>query len=152
MINYFGYGANSTLEMMSAIIGRAPEGKPAVLKDYELCVQTWDELPEYVREKFKDAYESGFQTYCIRPKNGSSVSGTLWTVTEEERKRVSNWEFWFERVQVRIQSENSEITAETEILNDQNIKIVIKDKIYNPFIINKEILLKHATEKRLNEN
>ncbi len=48
-IIYFGYGANRSADMMKAIIGRKPEGVPAMLIDYELCIQRWGEIPDKVK-------------------------------------------------------------------------------------------------------
>lgn len=144
MINYFGYGANSTPEMMEAIIGRIPEGKPAILSSYELCIQTWNEISEKVRKILQTGWSSDFKTYCIRPKKGKEVVGTLWKITDDEREIVSKWEFWYEKIDVVIKVGKDNIDAQTEMIDDQNIKEVVGGKNYNPFPVPKQEILAHA--------
>ena len=148
MINYFGYGANSTSEMMKAIIGRVPHGKPATLSDYELCIQTWNEIPKNVRKILQTGWNQDFKTYCIRPKKGKEVVGTLWEITKVERKSVSRWEFWYEKIKVSVRVGNKTIKTETEMINDPNIKVVVDGTKYEPFPVPKQEILAHAQKTR----
>lgn len=40
--------------MIEAIIGRRPDGENGKLKDFELCIQEWEEIPEKARETLKN--------------------------------------------------------------------------------------------------
>jgi hypothetical protein len=144
MINYFGYGANSTPEMMEAIIGRAPQGKPAVLSGYELCIQVWSEVPESAKVRLSKGWGPDFQTYCIRPKDKSNVTGTLWQITDDERWMVSQWEYWYEKISVEVEADDKKLLAETEMVNDPAIKRVVHETNYNPFCVPKEEIIAHA--------
>ena len=148
MINYFGYGANSTPEMMGAIIGRVPHGKHALLSNYELCIQRWSEIPENVRKMLQSGWSPDFKTYCIRPKKGKEIVGTLWEITKDEREIMSRWEFWYEKIQVFVKVGNKEVKAETEMINDPNIKDVVDGKKYDPFPVPKEEILDRAKKVR----
>lgn len=43
---FFGFGADSEVEMIAAVIGRKPKNiGPATLYDYQLCIQGLDDIP-----------------------------------------------------------------------------------------------------------
>ncbi|HLD05694.1 MAG TPA: gamma-glutamylcyclotransferase family protein [Candidatus Nanoarchaeia archaeon] len=108
-VRYFGYGANKTPEMMEAMVGRVPMGVPAVLEDFELCIQEWLEIPSNVREiLFRCGWDPSFKTYCARRAKGKKVNGMLWVLTPEEHALVGNWEMhgqWFEPLRVVVKDE-----------------------------------------------
>src|SRR3989344_519487 len=90
---YFGYGANRSGAMMHAITGRLPLAASARLDGYELCIQTWDEIPPDVRGTLTErGWSDMFRAYCIRKADGKSVSGTAWNLTQQERDLVSEWD------------------------------------------------------------
>jgi hypothetical protein len=148
-IKYFGYGANRSSEMMEAIIGRRPEGYPAELRGYELCIQKWEEIPEQVRETLSNNWEPGFGAYCIRPKEGSQVTGQIWLLTEAERELVNNWEFWYEQIEVQVEGQDGRISGvETEMIDDPKISQVVEGENYPTFLNKKEGMLEVATRVR----
>jgi len=146
-VKYFGYGANSSPEMMMGIIGRKPNGFQATLEGYELYIQSWEEIPERVREDLEKYWGSDFKTYCIRPAAGKTVSGTAWLITPEERQLVSNWEFWYEPIAVEVRDTQGKTTsAETEIVNDKTIGETIHGTEY-PVFLNKKKQMVDVAEK-----
>jgi hypothetical protein len=148
-VKYFGYGANRSSEMMEAIIGRKPEGYSAKLRGYELCVQEWEEIPEETREILSNNWGSDFRTYCIRPKEGSLVTGQIWLLTEAERELVNNWEFWYEPIEVQVEGREGTISGiETEMINDPKISQVVEGENYPTFLNKKERMLEVATRVR----
>ena len=70
-ILYFGYGANRDANMLKAIIGRKPSGFPVKLEGFELCVQTWEEIPQNVRRNLEKSWNPDFRTFCIRSAKGA---------------------------------------------------------------------------------
>lgn len=148
-ITYFGYGANSSLGMMEGIIGRKPSGFPATLEGYELYIQSWEEIPEKVREDLEKYWDSDFKTYCIRRAVGKKVSGTAWLITPEERQLVSNWEFWYEPISAEVRDAQGQTTsAETEVVNDQTIGEIVNGERYPVFLNSKEQMVDVAEKIR----
>ena len=49
-IEFFGYGTDRDPKMMKAVIGRVPKGYPATIEGFELCVQSWNEIPEEAKK------------------------------------------------------------------------------------------------------
>src|SRR5436309_14657471 len=101
---YAGYGANRDPKMIGAITGKLPKVMGAVaLKDVELCVQTYDQLPDQIvgnqllisaKEVIELNWDDSeaFETYTIGRRPGSSVRGTLFALSNWERNLVGNWE------------------------------------------------------------
>ncbi len=135
---YFGYGANRDARMIAAILGKPAEqlvGRPAVLQDYQLGVQTLEQIPDTVmpnapepkspRQILRNVWGEGFESYVIEYHPGCKVSGTVWELTPEERERVRDWELfdygWYEDCEGKAISEDgSEIDVITEkTRNDQ---------------------------------
>ena len=143
-ILYFGYGANSSGEMMEAIIGRKPVGFPAILNRHELCIQHWEEIPENVRKELS-LWSSDFRSYCIRPGK-ETVKGNVWILTEKERELVGNWEMhglWYQPIQVELKREGEKLKAQTEMIDDPKLKKV-DGCSYTVFLNNKEKMLEVA--------
>lgn len=137
-ILYFGYGANRDGDMMEAIIGRKPDGYPAIAVDYELCVQTWEEIPQKVRNIIGGYWGPDFRTYCVRPAKGKTVYGMVWFITKKERELVGNWELeklWYEPITTVVTSEDGvEESAETQMINNLKIRRVVNGKHYPAFL------------------
>jgi hypothetical protein len=109
-ILYFGYGANADPKMMAAIVGRdLDEGREAVLKDFELAIQSWNDIPNEIRNNLAPAWGKSFATYFIRPKNGVRVIGRTWEIKASEISLIDNWEMvdlgWYQKMAVKIGSE-----------------------------------------------
>ncbi len=125
-IYYFGYGANRDADMMHAMIGRRPEGKPAKLRNFELCVQHWHEVEEKVKKALTTCkWDSAFRTYCARLNVGKATEGTLWLITKDEHRHVGNWEMhghWYKPVKIFLESEGKIVEAVTEIINDKTLR------------------------------
>ena len=148
MINYFGYGANSTPEMMEAIIGRVPKGQQAVLNEYGLFLLNWDEISEKVKKILSKNWGSDFKTYCIRPKQNSKVVGTIWEITPREREIITKWEFWYEKIIVKVKLNNRYIPAQTEMIDNDLMGKNVNGVNYNPYVVDKEEILDVARRVR----
>lgn len=148
-VQYFGYGANSSSEMIEAIMGRRPSGFPAILEGYELFIQSWEEIPQDVRRILSNDWGSNFKTYCIRAARGRKVYGYVWNITQEERERISNWEFWYEPVKVKVKQRNGKlITVETEIIDNFQIGKVVNTEQYPVFLNDQKQMVKIAKKVR----
>ncbi len=149
---YFGYGANRSAEMMKSVVGRKPEGFPAKLEGYELCVQLWEEIPENVGRILSNHWDSKFRTYCIRPASGSVVSGQVWYLTRVERGLVGEWEIhelWYQPINAQVKDYNGQtFEVETEIIDDPNIKQVVDGENYPTFLNREERMFEVANETR----
>lgn len=103
IIQYFAYGSNKDVRMMKAITG-AHEliGRPGILKDYTLCVQKLNQIPDIVfetapapispRALLKESWPDTFESYIIKPDPNSEVVGTIWELTPLQRELVREWE------------------------------------------------------------
>lgn len=85
---YFGYGQNSSPEMMAAITGRNKDDLVSwetVIDGYELCIQEIQQVPPLsqgiLRKSWGDMADS-FRSYVIRPKEGGKVKGRAYFLTE----------------------------------------------------------------------
>ncbi len=138
MVFYFGYGANKDIEMIEAIVGRRPESEKAVLKDFELCIQNWEEIPEKAKEDLKKVWNKKFRSYVIKPSKGKEVAGTLWNITEQEHKHIAKWEMhnmWYEPVKIKVNGKK----AITEVFHFN----------YNAYLNDKNKMLEVARKTRL---
>lgn len=158
-MKYFGYGANSSAEMMKAIIGRKPKGYPAKLEGYELCIQKWEELSKNVRKRLdilRSKLKSGFKTYYIRATKGDIVAGKIWYITRKERDLVKNWEFWCTPINVKVMLDNGKmVKAETEMIENLTSRQVVNGINYPLFLNKREMLFEvalGARERYLKEN
>jgi len=143
---YFGYGANSSEEMIEAIVGRKPNGAPAILEAHELCIQNLEEISE---EVILAEFGPTFRTYCIRPGKGV-VKGTLWILRNEEHDLIKNWEkhgLWYHPVEVEIKHRTNIVKAHTETINDPKLKKV-DGYLYPPFLNDKEKMFEVARRER----
>lgn len=166
-ILYAGYGANRDPQMIKEITGREPYviGRVA-LKDVELCIQRFDQIPTEVvstapvpvaaREIMIDSWgqQSDFETYTVRPREGSMVDGMLFELSPEERALISEWELiefgWYERLPVTVVLEDgSEKLAETEGLRDgQEIDRVVSGSRYSTYLNDPADMYKIAKKSR----
>lgn len=149
-IRYFGYGANASAEMMKAIIGRKPSGIVAQLKNYELQIQSWREIPPKVRKLLRKQWKSEFRTYCVNPRQGEKVNGRVWLVTPKERRLISKWEFWYRPITVKVRVQSGKlVTAETEMVRKPATrKKRINGKRYRFFLNSKRRMLEIAEKVR----
>lgn len=144
MLNYFGYGANQSPEMMEAMVGRAPEGEPARLHDYELVTQQPHEITEVVRGILgthrTEQEVAEFETYAIRRRQGGVVIGMAWQLTPPERELVDNWEMndglWYQKIDVSIETASGIIEATTEIMDDPTLTAAVDLRPDVPVFLN----------------
>src|SRR3989344_9531308 len=152
-INYFGYGANKTKDMIKSMIGRVPESNPAVLENFELCIQDFDEIksPKVKKILKKVGWNSRFKTYCIRRAKGKKVYGTLWKTTKKEHELIDNWEIhkiWYTCTKIIVKSKGKNFHALTEIIDDKKLKPSRFGKRYPAFLNNKARMLRIARQLR----
>jgi hypothetical protein len=167
-IKYFGFGTNRDLEMMQHMIGRENiNGEHGRLIGYELTIQKADQFRTKMpatspnpkmsaRDIIMKAWGAKFEMFTSRPNPTGIIYGTIWDITPEELELVKNWEMvdfgcqeeargialtdTGELVEVIIQS----------FLKPAEIDRVIKGDDYEPYIWDKESLLKKADQVRLN--
>ncbi len=149
MIRYFGAGANRDAEMMEAIIGRRPEGQPATLHGYDLAVQYWSDINEDVKSRLTLwSAEDNFRTYFIRRSEGKSVKGMVWYITEDERRLVENWEFWYTPITENVVLEDGQtVEASAEMIEDYKSASVAESN-YPVFLNDKGKMIEVAREER----
>jgi hypothetical protein len=165
---YFGYGENTSQEMMEAIIGRRPKGYVAVAYKWELVVLSWSDIPEMFKNRlmkrwrfygglFEKPSESSFRTYAIREAIGeagdSVVQGYVWLVTQKERDLIKEWKLvprkacsdpsWYAVDEISVNTFFGERTrkATTEIINQWNVGKVVDGKNYEKFLNEKYSML-----------
>lgn len=153
-VQYFGYGANRSPEMMEAIIGRVPEGFPAKISGFELCVETWDDIPEPARHILSGSWDNTFRSYCVRPSGNlrSSVKGHVWKLTREERRLVDNWEMtglWYNVFIFQYPvSPNQEVQIEIQVIDDPKVKKVFSGQRYKTYLNKPKKMLEIAKKTR----
>lgn len=143
-VNYFGYGANKSPEMIEGIVGRVPEGRPAELPGFELVIQKGDEIPKTVRKILAESWSpdelDAFRTYAIRQQEGAVVEGTLWKLTPQERELVNNWEIndglWYQATMVDVQTEDGQVKAGTEMIDDPSLTPAVELEPDLPVFLN----------------
>ncbi len=154
LIEFFGYGTDRDPEMMKTIIGRLPKGYPATIEGFELCVQSWDEIPEEARKILSPPWDNNFKSYVLRPtlKQNKRVRGTVWLITPQERKLIDNWELvgkWYHVFVLRINThDNLPKQIEIQVIYDQNIKKVVHGEYYRNYIASKSKILDLAEKAR----
>lgn len=144
-VRYFGYGANRSAEMMEAIIGRRPKGFPAKLSGFQLCIQTFGDLPSSVQFQLSPKWGEGFKSYVARPSgdNLSTILGIIWTITPEERKRIDKWELagpWYKIICLTVGSVQTEI----QVVEGLPIAKVANGLRYKTFLNEKEKMFEVA--------
>ena len=151
-ILYFGYGANSQIEMMEAITGNKNlVGQPGVLRGFKLCVQRMSQIPDSIspnspepvspKRIIKANWPDSFETYIIKSGNESDeVEGTVWELTPLEREFVRDWELvdfgWYKDIKGKaVTTDGQEIDIQTEGLREgQEVDREINGKNYKPFL------------------
>ncbi|MEK6963733.1 MAG: gamma-glutamylcyclotransferase family protein [Nanoarchaeota archaeon] len=155
-VRYFGYGANKNPEMMEAMVGCVPMGVPAVLEDFELCIQEWFQIPAAVRDiLFRCGWDPSFKTYCARSAKGKQVNGTLWILTPEEHALVGNWEMhgqWFHSISVSVKDEaGKKYAAVTEVMLGEGMTPALEcyGPALPPFPVDKQKIFQVASKVRM---
>jgi hypothetical protein len=162
-ILYFAYGANMDGGMIKAITGNDHlVGRPAILEGFKLGVQRIDQVPRDVEVSLRNTWGDDFKTYVIYPEEGAKVKGTVWELSQLERKAVQNWELVEDEVGPRLawykQTFVSQVITpdgaviedlETEILGDgQEIDsaIAVDSLDYNPYLMRPEDMWRIAED------
>jgi hypothetical protein len=142
--------------MIKAIIGRLPEGYPATLQGFELCIQTWAEIPDKAKEILSPPWSKDFKAYFLRPtlKPFKKVKGTVWLISREERKLIDNWELngiWYQVYLLKfLKPANNISQIEIQVINKPKIEKIINGFLYRNFLNNKERMLQVAERVRKN--
>ena len=164
---YFGYWANSRLEMMAAITGNDNlKGIPATLPSYELCVQRLDQIPDTIfpgapieispRRIIASEWLETFRSYTIRQSTSGdkAVAGMIWELTPLERDLVCDWELidfgWYQDIEaVAVTEYGEDILVVTEGLRPgQEIDKVVDGLTYPPFLNSLEDFARIAEKAR----
>jgi hypothetical protein len=155
-VYFFGYGAEREADAIHAITGRKPRVVgPAILKDYELRVQSLEEAHDRLRPIFKNAWGESFRSYVVVPEAGGTVKGTLYKVSLHDRHLIDEWELtelgWCEKIFIRVTLESSlkVYDAETQRLGaGQKATIVANGTDYSPWLQSKKKFVQIATQVR----
>lgn len=131
--------------MVEAIAARKPSGIPARLENYELLVQSWDEIPLEARKVLQKHWGTNFRTYCIKPKRGAVVTGYVWFLTPAERERINRWEFWYKPITVWVTLDTGEtVEAESEMIDSSEDSESADGENYPMFLNDKHTMLEIA--------
>ena len=138
-----------------AITGRSAFRLPATAQGFQLVVQALHNIPKKVRDMLSQKWESDFVSYGIVRKPESSVSGSVFLLTNAQRDAVRQWEFvgkWSHNVhvkaKVRVLGITFSVDAESEHLGRQKCKDVDGHR-YRTFLVPKEKILRVAREVRV---
>lgn len=159
---YFGYGANRDTRMMAAITGNDKlEGKPGVLKEFKLCIQRLDQVPDDIsptapvpispRKILENNWPSDFTSYIIKEDPQSEVHGTIWELTEEERALVADWELvefgWYKYIEAKAIDHNGQaVSVRTEGLREgQQVDAEVDGMNYETWLNPPEDFVRVAT-------
>ncbi|MFZ2886724.1 MAG: gamma-glutamylcyclotransferase family protein [Minisyncoccia bacterium] len=162
-VPYFGFGTNAHPSMIEAIIGRAPEGRPAFISGFEMIVQALRDVPDTAllsaplpispRKILRRNWDDRFACYGIRRHEERMVRGVLWSISPEEREILSSWELipfgWSSNIFVDvILSDGTTRPAQTEWIYDQPIERVVDGRKYPYFIAPEEDMFRVARHAR----
>ncbi len=155
MAAYFGYGAMIDTEVIAAVIGRVPNGQPATLPGMALCIQTLDQIPSIAQELLRKKWPADFRSYSIVPMLNSKVSGMLWTISDEEREMILDWELtdlgWYEESTVTVLTKDGRnAPATTEVMKGmQRYSLASNSEMYLALLNDKGLVLSIANTVRL---
>lgn len=164
-IIYAAYGANRDLEMMRHIIGGEPkileDNQMCYIKDYELCIQSYDEVPEICFDGSEYGNKSDlidgwgekardFQTYVIRPKHGAKVAAKLYEITGRQHSLIRSWENWFKPILVEVETpDGRSVMAKTECLwEDQTASDTADGLNYDEYLLDRNDMWRVADSAR----
>jgi hypothetical protein len=166
-INYFGFGSNRDIEMMRHMIGRKDiKGEHGRLLGYEITIQKANQFRNEVlptspipglspKDIITKNWGSDFEMFTSRPSPKGIVYGTIWYITPEELELVENWELVDFGCQERaygkaITDDGRSVDVVTQsFLKPAEVDCVITGDDYDPYIWDKETMLKRADKVRL---
>ena len=166
-INYFGFGTNQDLEMMEHMIGRKNiKGDHGKLIGYEITIQKASQFRTEIpptsplqgmsaKDLMVKSWGDDFEMFTSRPNPEAVAYGTIWYITPEELELVREWELVDYGCQedaygTAITDDGRLIEVITQsFLKPADIDRVITGDDYEPYIWNKEAMLKKADEVRI---
>ncbi|HUU40445.1 MAG TPA: hypothetical protein VMW42_05865 [Desulfatiglandales bacterium] len=150
------------------MIGRKNiKGEHGRLIGYELTIQRADQFRAEIpptspnpkmspRDIIIDSWGPKFEMYTSRPNPTGIIYGTIWDITPEELELVREWEMVdlgcqedARGIAVTDNGELVEVITQS-FLKPAKIDRVIKGDDYEPYIWDKETMLKTADQVRLN--
>ncbi|MFI5265225.1 MAG: hypothetical protein ACHQT7_00585 [Candidatus Levyibacteriota bacterium] len=135
---FFGYGANRDKKRLQEIFKASDlegdelvvrGGKGARIDNMVLAIQTFNQLPEEIKETMNKVWGDKFRSYTMKAGKGQ-IAGVIWELTDRQYKALRDWEFdgvWREMREVEV------------ITHDQQKLKVLTDKIRDTSAI-KEIV------------
>lgn len=166
IIKYFGYGSNADKDMMIHMIGRDDiVGEPGKLIDYQLCIQSLDQIRDMVpptspikdspRDLIRKNFGDTFDLFVAIPKQGAVTYGTIWDLTPDEIDLVKEWECVEYGMQEEIKAtaidfQGNAIEVETQAVIDPPAQYhtIIDGNDYSRYIVNKNKMLETADKVR----
>lgn len=151
---YFGFGATTSREMLTAITGVEPVLiGPSVLHDFQLCIQGIDDIPagdQNPRAILERVWGNVFKSYALKKRVGARVVGMLFGVTQPQLESLKRWELcdegWMieQRVHVRCNIDRQILAARTHVITSDQTATFVVDESLTPWLISKEQLLEAA--------
>lgn len=137
---YAAYG--QTEEVLPVLLDRpVGPGALATIRNVELCVQEFKQIPPLPRNILSYSWDENFATYALRQAVGAGpadVHVKLFKLTERERRLISEeWNLahlgWFERAGVQVQLGGGDtLYAVTDVLtHGQDVSRVVTAEIYD---------------------
>lgn len=154
---YFGFGANRDKVMLTAICGSRPLfGLFAQLVDYSLCIDHLHDLPRPAQSILQIPWGKSFYSYTIAHHRHDVVTGTLWLLTNKQRKAISLWELdhvWSRNRLVKVQAMFGPIPitvhAYTESVTTDSLRHRVDGQRYKTYLLSKEKMWQVAERVRL---
>lgn len=166
IIAYFGFGTNRDIEMMEHMIGRKNiEGEHGKLQGYEITIQRTDQFRTEIppnsptpklsaKDLIVRSWGPKFEMFTSRPNPGGVAYGTIWYITPEELELVREWEIVDYGCQedaygTAVTDDGRQVKVITQsFIKPAEIDRVITGDDYEPYIWDKEAMLKRADELR----
>ena len=137
-ILFFGYGANRDKKRLGDILRvsglsgddlKLEGGFGARVDGMVLAIQTFQQIPQTLRDRLIKVWGGSFRAYTLKPGNGQ-VAGILWGLNEKQFEALKAWEHddvWREFVEVEITTtDQHKLKAFTEkAINDNDVAQIV---------------------------
>ena len=139
-----GYGLFVDEEFGQMLFG---ENTPSFVIEkvgYELTILNWNELHSDIKNEMPPSY----RIYAARRKEGASLKLRVWELTKQQKELANQWNWGdklYFRETTRVAEEDSR-TMEIDIINNHSIGITVDGRNYEPYLNDKETVLRFARE------
>lgn len=145
----------SSDELIQTLTGQPLLNKQeAVLEGYNLVVQRLDQVPDPAQKIIRGTWGDTFESYNLTPGDGR-IKGFKCTITEDQMKRLAEWEFeefgWFvpREVEITNPTTGEKEKVMTMVMGEgQEYDRVVDGENFEPFLMPKEKTLEVAAVAR----